>query len=99
MIFASVCMCFGQLFWKLSVNQGIFFLLLGLATYGIGGLTTILAYRHGKLSILQPMLSISYVVSLFLASGVLGEDIRTIDILGVCLIVLGAFFVAGGDHE
>lgn len=99
MLISSICVCVGQLLWKLSVNYGFFILLLGLAFYGIGALVMLVAYRFGKLSILQPMLSLNYVFSLLLAAFVLHETITIMKCIGVLLIISGVVLIAGGDEE
>ena len=60
MLCASLCVCTGQLFWKLSDAHGLLFLLLGFGLYGLGALITLTAYRYGSLSVLQPVLSMNY---------------------------------------
>lgn len=97
MIISSICVCVGQLFWKLSSTHGIPFMLIGFCFYGTGALIMIIAYRFGKLSVLQPMLSLNYVLSIFLASMVLEETITILKIIGVLVIIAGVIMIAGGD--
>ena len=99
MLVSSICVCVGQLFWKLSVTEGLLMLLLGLAFYGVGALVMLIAYRFGKLSILQPMLSLNYVVSLLIAAFVLHEAITIMKCIGVLLIISGVVLIAGGDEK
>lgn len=75
MLCASLCVCTGQLFWKLSDAHGLLFLLLGFGLYGLGALITLTAYRYGSLSVLQPVLSMNYVLTVVLAVAVLKEEI------------------------
>ena len=99
MLVSSICVCVGQLFWKLSVTEGLLMLLLGLAFYGVGALVMLIAYRFGKLSILQPMLSLNYVFSLLIAAFVLHEAITIMKCIGVLLIISGVVLIAGGDEK
>lgn len=99
MLLSSLCVCFGQLFWKISVNDNYFFLCMGFVLYGIGALLMIVAYKYGKLSVLQPLLSISYVISIILAVTVLHEIISLMKLIGILVIILGVVMVAGGDNE
>ena len=99
MIISSICVCIGQLFWKLSSEYGIVILLLGFVFSGIGALVMIVAYKYGKLSVLQPMLSLNYVLSIWLAEFVLNEEIRTLKFIGVLVIIFGVVMIAGGDEE
>ena len=66
MLISSICVCVGQLLWKLSATQGIIIMLSGFCFYGLGAVVMIIAYKFGKLSVLQPMLSLNYVLSLIL---------------------------------
>lgn len=97
MILSSICVCIGQLLWKLSVKQGIMLLLAGFVLYGVGAVIMIVAYKFGSLSVLQPMLSLNYVISIVLASTVLNEDITLMKIIGVLIIMLGVILIGGGD--
>lgn len=99
MILSSVCVCVGQLLWKLSSQMGVFIMLVGFAFYGIGALLMLIAYRYGKVSILQPMLSLNYVLSIILAAIVLKEDITLVKCIGVLIIIAGVVLIAGGDEE
>lgn len=99
MMLSSVFACLGQLLWKMSIRQGIIVMAAGFALYGIGALVMLLAYRFGKLSILQPILSLNYVLSIILAVLVLKEEITIAKCVGVIIIVVGVVFIAGGDRD
>ena len=98
MLVSSVCVCVGQLLWKLSAMQGFIFMLAGFAFYGAGALIMIVAYKFGKLSVLQPMLSLNYVLSILLAAFVLHEAITLYKVIGVIIITCGVIMIAGGDE-
>lgn len=98
MLCSSVCVCFGQYFWKLSAG-GVIWLLLGFALYGAGALIMLFAYRHGSLSVLQPMLAANYILAMIIAVTLLGEVIQWYNLLGVLLILIGVVLIAGGDEE
>lgn len=99
MLISSICVCVGQLLWKLSAEAGIFIMLAGFCFYGVGALVMIVAYRFGKLSVLQPMLSLNYVLSIILAALVLKEEITILKCIGVLIIIAGVIMIAGGDEE
>lgn len=99
MLVSSVCVCVGQLLWKLSVTQGIIIMLAGFCFYGLGALVMIVAYKFGKLSVLQPMLSLNYVLSIIMAAIVLKEEITILKCIGVLVIIAGVVMIAGGDEE
>jgi len=97
MLLSSICVCIGQLLWKLSVSGEIILLLLGFFFYGIGALIMIIAYKYGELSMLQPMLSLNYVLSIVLAIVVLKEKITILKFIGVFVIIAGVIIIIGGD--
>lgn len=97
MIVSAICACIGQLLWKLSVNGNIFTLFLGFIFYGIGALIMIMAYRFGSLSVLQPMLSLSYILSTILGYFFLDESITYTKLLGIFVIIIGVTLIGGGD--
>ena len=99
MIVSSICACVGQLLWKLSAVEGIMMMLAGFVLYGIGALVMIAAYRFGKLSVLQPILSLNYVLSIVLAAVVLKEEVTIIKCIGVLVFIAGVVLIAGGDEE
>lgn len=99
MVCSSICVCLGQLFWKLSADHGLLALMAGFCLYGIGAIIMIIAYRYGKLSVLQPMLSMNYMFSIILAALVLHESVTVPKGLGVVLVSVGVVCIAGGDEE
>jgi undecaprenyl phosphate-alpha-L-ara4N flippase subunit ArnE len=98
MLVSSLCVCIGQLLWKLSADMGIIVMLAGFLFYGAGALVMLIAYRFGKLSVLQPMLSLNYVLSIILAAAVLKESITILKCIGVIVIISGVVLIAGGDE-
>jgi undecaprenyl phosphate-alpha-L-ara4N flippase subunit ArnE len=96
---SSICVCFGQLFWKIAVTNGLLYIFLGFVLYGAGALVMLIAYRYGSLSVLQPMLSMNYVLTIVLASIILHESIAAIKIIGIIVICLGVILIGGGDGE
>ena len=98
MILSSICVCIGQLLWKISTSQGnLSLLLIGFLLYGVGAIIMIVAYKFGSLSVLQPMLSLNYVMSIILAYIVLNEAVTLIKIIGVFIIMIGVILIGGGD--
>lgn len=99
MLSAAVFACVGQLFWKISGEQGIAWLLAGFVLYGIGALLMLIAYRFGSVSVLQPMLSANYALSVLLGILVLHEKISCLKVIGIIIITTGVILIAGGDEE
>lgn len=84
---------------EISAEQGLLIMLLGFCFYGAGALVMLIAYRFGKLSVLQPMLSLNYVLSIILGAAVLKEPITILKCIGVLIIISGVIMIAGGDAE
>ena len=98
MLVSSICACVGQLLWKLSALYGIPAAIAGFCLYGAGAVIMIIAYRYGRLSVLQPVLSMSYVISVALGAIVLREPVTLLKCAGVAMIVSGVAVIAGGEE-
>lgn len=99
MAMSSIFVCIGQLFWKLSIEQGIVSLIIGFVLYIFGAMIMIIAYRYGSLSVLQPILSLNYVFSILLGVFVLHENFNILKLSGIIVIILGVILIAGGDNK
>lgn len=95
---SSICVCLGQLLWKLSVDGSFLLLIAGFGFYGVGALAMIVAYKFGKVSVLQPILSLNYILSILLAATVLKEKVTLLKCIGVLIIIVGVLLIAGGDE-
>ena len=98
MLISSICVCIGQLLWKLSTDGNFMFLCIGFLFYGIGALVMLVAYKFGSLSVLQPMLSLNYVITIVLSVFVLKEDMSILRVIGVLVIMVGVVLIGGGDE-
>ncbi|WP_102264279.1 DMT family transporter [Mesobacillus jeotgali] len=98
MILAAVCTSTGQLFWKVSEGQLSWSLFLGLVLYGLGAITMMVAFRYGKLSVLHPLMSISYVLAILLGQWFLQEALSLINYMGILFIIFGSILM-GGETE
>lgn len=72
---------------------------MGLGFYGLGAICMLYAYKFGKLSVLQPVLSMNYIFSLFLGALVLKERISLTKVIGVMVVMVGVIVIAMGDEE
>lgn len=100
MLLASTCTCIGQLCWKLAALKGsLSFYILGFLLYGSGAVLMIISFRFGELSILHPMLSMGYILSLVLGAHILKEPVTITKICGVIFILIGMVFlgISGKD--
>lgn len=89
MLSASFLTCTGQLCWKLSAEHGFLLVALGFILYGCGALLMIIALKCGELSVLHPMLSAGYILSLVLGALVLHESVSVPKVIGVAVIIAG----------
>lgn len=101
MLVSSICTCTGQLLWKLAATsvQALLIYFLGLMLYGIGAVVMIVAFKFGEMSILHPMLSVGFILSLFLGAIFLDEIISWKSIVGIVLILIGMIFLGKSTEE
>lgn len=101
MLTSALLTCVGQLCWKLSSSrESVLFLLAGFALYGCGALLMMAAMRFGELSVLHPMLSAGYALSVLLGALVLGEAVTPGKLLGIGVIAAGLVCIsASGGGE
>ena len=98
MVASSVCVCIGQLFWKISGGGNVALLSAGFFLYFWGACIMIYAYRFGSLSVLQPVLSLNYVFALFIGRIFLQEEISVLKMGGVSIILAGLFLLCTADE-
>jgi undecaprenyl phosphate-alpha-L-ara4N flippase subunit ArnE len=98
MVFSSLCACFGQMFWKLSAEGSFLLLLIGLALYGVGAVIMLVAYRFGKLSVLQPIMSMNYVFAILIGKLVFSEGMPVMKLGGIVAVIFGVVLI-GGENE
>lgn len=75
--------------WVANLN-----LLIGLALHAVGFILLVVALKHGRLSVLFPVLATSYVWGVFLATRYLGEPVTVVKWAGVALILAGVGLIA-----
>jgi len=61
----------------------------GLALYGVGAAMMVLALRHGELSVLYPVISLSYVWVAILSVAIFHEHMNAFRIAGIAVIIAG----------
>jgi len=72
---------------------------LGLAMYGISTGLLILALRDGELSLLYPVISLTYVWVTILSVLVFNESVNVFKIAGITIICLGVTLLGKGDSR
>ena len=70
------------------------YVLLGFGLYGAASLVWIRVLSEHELSLVYPLISLSYAISLVVGRWVFGDELNLARIIGVALIVLGAFVVS-----
>lgn len=68
-------------------------LFAGYALYGLFTAGLVLALRHGELSLLYPVIAVSYVWVSIISVTILGERMNALESAGVLLIVVGVAFL------
>jgi drug/metabolite transporter (DMT)-like permease len=100
---AQVLLKFGTIQLKLNPSfAGLltnFPLIGGMALYGIGAALMVLALRHGELSVLYPLISLSYVWVSILSVAIFGEMMNVYKITGICAIMAGVAVLGSGARK
>jgi len=105
-LFCTLLTSFAQLFLKLSTqNQSLIIslnshLIIGLLLYFVASIIFLIALKETELSILYPLLSLSYIWGLIIAIFVLDEKTKTSSLLGVGFIIIGISILYNSNiHE
>ena len=99
MLLASLFVAAGQFFWKFSYGHSLLYIIAGFFAYGLGALLMMVAFHYGKLSVVHPVLSMSYVFGAVISYFILREVLIWRQYAGILVIMVGVFMIAGGDHE
>lgn len=100
MIGAAFLVALGQLCWKMSAGSYTSLLLyFGFALYFAGAILMIISLHFGKLSVVHPVLSTSYLFGLVFSSIFLDEKIAWSQYLGIIVIIAGVALIGIGDKE
>lgn len=94
MVVSALLACIGQVFWKVGATRGLVWIAVGLVLYALAALVMVVAYRHGELSTLQPILGLSYALSLVAGAFFLSEQVTPGRIVGVVVVTVGVALVA-----
>ena len=102
MVICTFFTSFGQLFFKMGLNRlewtllGVvtnYVLILGFIFYGLGAVLLIVALKSGELSLLYPILALSFVWVNLLSLFILDETINWIKWGGILFILLGVSMI------
>ncbi len=97
----------GQLLFKLGLNKLVvvsffeiitnFQLILGLIFYGFGAILLVIALKYGELSVLYPVVALSFVWVAILSYIFLFETIGLSKIIGILAIIIGVSLIGRGS--
>jgi multidrug transporter EmrE-like cation transporter len=92
----------------LATDKGIFFvvhsviinpgILIGLSLYALSVVVWMYVLSKLEVSVAYPLLSIGYVVNLFLAAWLFDEPVTTYKLIGIGLILLGVIILYKGSN-
>lgn len=99
MLIAASFVAVGQLLWKISNAQINIWLIIGFFIYAVGALVMTVALRLGKLSMLQPIFSFSYIAAIFLGNIFLNEKITVQHLAAIIFITLGIICLSKGEKQ
>ncbi|HVV44341.1 MAG TPA: EamA family transporter [Bryobacteraceae bacterium] len=74
-------------------------LIAGLALYGLGSILMIWALRHGELSVLYPLISLSYVWVAILSVVIFRDRMTSLRISGIATIIAGVSILGIAGRE
>ena len=74
-------------------------LIVGLALYGCGSALMILALRHGELSVLYPLISLSYVWVAILSVVIFHETMQPVKVAGIATVIAGVAILGRGGRK
>lgn len=98
MLTAAILISVGQLCWKLSRGCIGASLVAGFVLYGGGALLMIASLHYGKLSVVHPLLCVSYITGLLLSHFFLHEEVGLYQYTGIVIIVAGVVLIGAGDR-
>ena len=105
-VFAAIFGSFGPIFLKKGSKEFTLnitkilknrYLILGLSIYAVSSIIFIIALKGGEVSVLYPLVSITYICVSFLSVKYLNEKMDVYKWIGIALIVLGVAFVGIGS--
>jgi drug/metabolite transporter (DMT)-like permease len=74
-------------------------LMAGLSLYGASTILLVLALRHGELSILYPVIALTFVWVAILSAIVIGEAMNPYKVAGIAIIVVGVSVLGMGGRR
>lgn len=86
--------------WSTAVATATNFpLIAGLSLYGLSTVFLVLALQHGELSMLYPVIALTFVWVTILSAVVIGESMNPYKIVGISVIVAGVAVLGMGRRQ
>lgn len=106
MLLASLIGSFGAVFLKMGaahLNRGFRYIInwqlgLGIALFVGSSIPFLMGLRHGELSVLYPMVSLSYMFALFWSRLFFGEPITKAKVGALAMILAGIVCIGAGGR-
>ena len=105
-IFATVIGSFGPILLKKASKKKLssikslitnYHLFGGFAFYGMGTILFIPALKGGELSVLYPLVSVTYIFVALFSIKLLNEKMNSLKWIGIVLIIIGVIFIGLGS--
>ncbi len=74
-------------------------ILLGLVLYGLSTVLLVLALRHGDLSMVYPVIALTFVWVTILSALMFGESMNAYKLSGIAIIIAGVSILGAGAHR
>lgn len=88
-----------KLAFDISILLQNYYLISGFFLYGIAAAILIKSLKYGELSILYPLIALSYVWVTLLSYFYLSESLTMYKIIGVFIVILGVTFIGIGSSK
>ena len=97
-----------QIFYKIAANNmtlslasitSNLHLFIGLFIYGVAAMMLIIALKYGELSVLYPIISLSFVWVNLLSMRFLAEPLTALKWTGIIFIIAGVSFIGFGNKQ
>ncbi|MBO0439428.1 EamA family transporter [Candidatus Enterococcus ikei] len=102
-LIAATLSSLGQLAWKFGAdgtgNYAFILYIIGFIAAGAGMFFMMAAFRYGEVSILQPMMSLGFALSILLGAVFLNESITWYKLIGTGFIIAGSVLLGIEGNE
>lgn len=108
MVLCTALTSFAQIFYKKassSLSSNIiswitnYDLIIGLSLYAVGAVMMIYAFKDGEVTVLYPIIALSYIWVSLLAVYFFHETVTVFEMIGIGLVVAGVIFIGFGGKN